>query len=233
MSGRYTIEYVGRDLCGTDIATFRFTRPKGYDFASGQWFTPTIETAEGMQTKTFSHSSAPGDDWIELTTRLSGSAFKNALLALAPGTSVTMSGPGGHLGLPESADKVAFLVGGVGITPVRSILRDAQQRGRRFEDALLMYGNRDESCMPFRAELEGMADIGVRLVHCFERAPDSWAGERGFITAEMTLRYLGPSDERLFLVAGPPVMVSAMERVLDQLQIPAARRLVERFGAAG
>ena len=145
-----------------------------------------------------------------------------------------MSGPGGRLVLPPELDRVAFLVGGVGITPVRSMLRDAQAAGRTFDDALLLYGNRDDSCVPFEAEFLGMADMGVRMVLCFEHPPADWTGERGFITAEMVGRYLDlEADQRPFVVAGPPVMVQAMERVLDDLAIPAARRMVERFGSAG
>jgi ferredoxin-NADP reductase len=68
-------------------------------------------------------------------------------------------------------------------------------------------------------------------VLCFERPPAGWAGERGLITAEMVRIHLElAEDTRPFIVAGPPQMVAAMERVLDTLEVPAARRLVERFG---
>ena len=93
MPGRYATEFLGHDLCGADVITSRFSRPHGYAFAPGQWFTLALETAEGRQSRTFSHCSAPGDAYLELTTRLSGSAYKNALLALEPGTSAEIAGP--------------------------------------------------------------------------------------------------------------------------------------------
>ncbi len=105
-----------------------------------------------------------------------------------------MTGPGGRLALPADATRVAFLVGGVGITPVRSMLRDAVVQGRRFDDALLFYGNRDDSCVPFEEEFEAMADIGVRTVLCFEHPPIGWQGDSGFITAEMVGRLLTPEQ---------------------------------------
>ena len=74
---------------------------------------------------------------------------------------------------------MAFLVGGVGITPVRSMLRDACAAGRVFEDALLFYGNRDASCVPFEAEFAAMRPNGVRTVLCFELPPAGWTGESG------------------------------------------------------
>jgi ferredoxin-NADP reductase len=231
MTDTYSVALLERQACGDDIQTLRFNRPAGYVFRPGQWFTLSLETAQGTETKTFSHCSAPADPYIELTTRMSDSAFKQALGALEPGAMVRIAGPGGRLELPQDARHVTFLVGGVGITPVRSILRDARHNGREFSDALLLYGNRDESCAPFLGEFEAMADMGVRVVVCYERPSVGWQGESGFITADTVRRHMDPSDGRLFVVTGPPPMVGAMESVLSNLAVPSGRWLVERFGA--
>jgi len=229
---RYPVELLAKEPCGDDILISRFSRPEGYSFRAGQWFRLFLETAEGETGQTFSLCSTPADSVLEMTTRLSGSAFKNALAALEPGATVEVSGPGGRLAIPEAARTIAFLVGGVGITPVRSMLRDACQSGRVFEDAVLFYGNREEGCAPFAEEFSAMGDIGVRLVLCFERAGEGWQGERGFITAETVRRHVDPLDGRPFLVAGPPVMVEVMERVLDELGVGDSSRIVEHFGQA-
>lgn len=228
----HDVKFLGAKKCGEDILIARFQRPAGYEFAPGQWFTLRLETDSGPQTRTFSHCSAPRDDQLEMATRLSGSAFKVALAALRRGDIVRIAGPGGRLALPDETARVAFLAGGVGITPIRSILRDAAQHERGFTDAVLFYGNRDESCAPFLAEFEEMEGLGVRVVACYERPPDGWLGESGFITAEMVRRHLDPAEGHLFVVTGPPVMVEAMERVLGELGVADERRLVERFGTA-
>ncbi|HEY5539859.1 MAG TPA: FAD-dependent oxidoreductase [Coriobacteriia bacterium] len=231
MAGGHEVAYLDRDECGSDIVTVRFEKPEGYSFTPGQWFTLRLETDAGPATETFSHSSAPSDPFIELTTRASGSPFKRALVALEPGQRVHVNGPGGRLSVGDEVQRVAFLAGGVGITPVRSILRDARVRGRRFADALLLYGNRDDSCVPFLGEFEEMAEIGLRVVVVYEQPPTGWTGEAGFITAETVRRHLDVTDGRPFVVTGPPVMVTAMERVLDELEIPAERRRVESFSS--
>lgn len=230
MTTTYQTVLEARSGCGADVVLFRFGRPEGYEFKAGQWFRLTLETADGAQTKTFSYSSAPQDESIELTTRVSGSAYKQALDALAPGDSVEISGPGGRLALPEGAVRAAFLVGGVGVTPVRSILRDAVASGVVFDDALLVYGNREPSCAPYLDEFVGMSNSGVRVVAVFETADAGWTGERGFITADLVRRHVDPSDGRPFVVAGPPPMVSVMQEVLDALGVDADRRIVEWFG---
>lgn len=232
MPTRYQVEFLGKQSCDESVVTLRFSRPEGYSFRAGQWFRLFLQTADGELAETFSQCAAPGDEELEMTTRLSGSAFKIALAALERGAVMSISAPGGRLAIPEGARRVCFLVGGVGITPVHSMLRDAQQGGRTFDDALLFYGNRDERCAPFAGEFQSMAAIGVRTVLCFEHASESWKGERGFITVETVARHLDPRDGRPFLVAGPPVMVEVMQRILDELGVPESDRIVEHFGAA-
>ena len=228
---RYDIGFLGRVPCGTEVASFRFARPSEYDFAPGQHLTLELETAAGNERKPFTHSSAPGDDYLEITTRLSGSSFKNALLDLEPGSHVTIHGPSGNLLLGDDIRLIRFLVGGVGITPARSILRDAVQRGRTWDDAVLFYGNRDPSCMPFIEEFEAMEERGVRVVSIVEHPDEAWPGPVGFITADLVRQHVDPAVG-VFLTSGPPIMVTAMERVLDELGIPEDRRMVERFGPA-
>ena len=140
----YRVTFTGSESPCASTGVFRFSRPPGYSYVAGQYVSLTLETREGRQTKSFSHCDAPGDAETEVLTRLTGSAFKDALAALHPGDLVTMSGPFGRLVLPEGVDRAAFLVGGVGITPMRSIVRDSVQRGTGLT-ALVFDGNLDET----------------------------------------------------------------------------------------
>jgi glycine betaine catabolism B len=233
MAGGFEVAFLSVERCGTDIRALRLERPGGYEFEAGQWFRLTLQTPSGPLAETFSHCSAPSDPHLELTTRMSGSPFKQALERLVPGDRVRIAGPGGRLRVADDIGCVAFLIGGIGITPVRSVLRDAASRGRHFDDALLLYGNRDETCVPYLGEFEKMDGIGVRVVVAYEHPPRGWTGETGFITADMVLRHMDADDSRPFVVAGPPAMVSAMEAVLEDLGVPAERRMVETFTTTG
>lgn len=217
------------DRCD-DIVTLRVSRPKGFDFVAGQWIRLGVKIGAEWSERTLSLASAPGDPWIEVATRLSDSEFKRTLATLTSGDEVLLSGPGGRTRLDSEATRLAFLVGGVGITPARSYLRAALQSGHVFDDALLFYGNRGLECIPFQAELHAMAGSGVKVIDVPEHAPESWTGARGFIDAALVRRHLHEDDGRPFFVAGPPVMVAAMECVLDELEIGRERRVIERFG---
>lgn len=214
----------------SSTATFVFTRPEDHRFVPGQYVSLTLQTREGSQTKQFSHCDAPGDDEVRIITRLTGSAFKEALLALRPGDEVGVRGPFGRLGLPSGVTRAAFLVGGVGVGPARSIVRDAVQRETGLT-ALVFDGNLDETCIPFRDEFDAYEreDARVRFVHVLERPSESWTGERGFITPEIVRRHCDPAEGWHWFVTGPPVMVAAMRQVLKDLAVPAARSSFEMF----
>lgn len=220
-------------MCGGDVLELSFEAPPTYSFAAGQWFRLFLDTDEGEQARTFSHASAPSDAEIRMATRVSETAFKQALLALRVGDRAEVSAPGGRLAIPAHVSEVTFLTGGVGVTPVRSLLRSAAAEGRTFADALVMFGVRDDACTPFLDDLRGLAEAGVRIVVVCEHPSPEWRGERGLITAERVKRNGGEGAKRTFVVTGPPMMVMAMEAVLDELAVSEPRRIIERFGAVG
>lgn len=229
MANAHDVTLLTKTICD-DLVIARFSRPDGYSYRAGQWFRLGLQTAEGVQTRTFSHASAPGDPYIELATRLSGSSFKRALCSLTEGELASLSGPGGRLSLPAGADEAVFLAGGVGITPVRSMLRDAVQLGARFSDALVVYGNRTAECVAYLEELEAMRHSGVRVIPVYEAGAPAWQGETGFITPSLLRRHLDVDAARPFIVAGPPPMVAAMVAALDELGIGPELRMIESFG---
>ncbi len=224
----YAIPLIDKRAWGEDAVMLRFERPQGYEFRAGQYAVFRVETPDGPVGKPFTIASAPGDAWLEVTTRISSSAFKRALDALVPGQCVEVSEPAGRFVLPDGVERLVFLVGGVGVTPARSMLRDAQQRDALVE-TMLFYGNRSNACVPYRDEFDTMVESGVDLVHVLEQPPVGWEGESGFITADLVRRHGALERPALWITAGPPVMVEAMERVLDDLGIPAKDRMVERF----
>lgn len=233
MTESYRVAYRMSAACER-VTGFRFEKPEGYSFAAGQYLRLTLSTAEGEQTKSFSHASAPRDPFLEIATRMSDSAFKQALGELVRGDEVTFQGPYGHLMLREGMDRVCFLVGGVGVTPARSIIRDAEQRrtGLRMR---IFYGNHDQGCIPYSGEFAEYArkDRRFQCVHVLEDPLPGWSGERGFITADLVRRYMDPLDDWHYFVSGPPVMVDAMQKVLDELSVPQERISAEDFSGYG
>jgi len=183
-----------------DVVSFRFERPAGHEYQAGQWFNITF-TAPGEARQAadpyvhhFSYSSSPTEPWLEFTTRLRGSEFKNALDGLPLGSEVEWEGPYGGFTLPAELKRVAFLTGGIGITCVRSILRwvadatagvaptsatGALRPGLpSVEEITLLFANRSEDGIPFFAELQQLERSlpALRVVNVISQPDEGWRG---------------------------------------------------------
>jgi ferredoxin-NADP reductase len=216
------------ECAGTGL--FAFTRPPGYRFEPGQFERLTLTTREGVQTKPFTHCDAPDDEHALVLTRLTGSAFKDALMALRPGDEVTVAGPNGRLTLPPGTARAGFLVGGVGVTPAASIVRASVLRRTGLE-CLVLCGNADQSCIPLRSQFAEYEASGapVRVVDVLSRPLPGWKGETGYITADIVRRYCDLSEPRHWFLSGPPAMVAAMQSVLVECGVPSSQVSAELF----
>ena len=212
------------------VKTFRFERIKKYEFTAGQWFVLTIPEDDGYLTKHFTHSSSPTEGYIELTTRLTGSHFKNTLDALPVGTEVEIEGPFGSFTLSEGAEQVAFLTGGIGITPVRSILRFMTDTGDQ-RHVTVFYGNRDSESIVFRSELEDFAAHlpNLKVVHVLSDPQSDWEGYRGYVRGEILEEELGEADGRIYYISGPPAMVTSMKDLLKERGVGRREMVLENF----
>jgi ferredoxin-NADP reductase len=218
-----------------DTASFRFTRPPEYHFEAGQSFLITIPSPDGPLTHCFSHADSPTEHLTELTTRLTGSPFKKALEALQPGAAATFKGPNGRFVFRYEEPKVAYLVGGVGITPVRSILRylsDTHGTGRiQGQEIVLFYGCMAEDGILYREEIDEFARAlpGLRAIYVITEPSPAWRGHSGFITPEIVRSELGDLEDWIYFTVGPPPMIAAMDRLASALAIPEARLVKESF----
>jgi glycine betaine catabolism B len=219
----------------SDTSSYRFSRPEGYAFQAGQWYLIKIPSSDGPIHHHFSHADSPTEGHIELTTRLTGSAFKNTLDALEVGTEVEFQGPYGSFLFGYDKPKIAFLTGGIGVTPVRSMLRylaDTQSAGRPAgQELTVFYGSMTEDGIVYKDDFDEFERVipGLRVIHVITNATPDWKGYSGFITADIIRQELASPAEWTYYVVGPPPMIKAMDKVLEQLEIPQAQTVVESF----
>ena len=220
---------------GTGTASFRFSRPQEYSFQAGQFFLITIPSPDGPLTHQFSHSDSPTEGHIELTPRLTGSPFKNALDALPAGVEVEVEGPFGVFLFKYAEPRIAFLTGGIGITPIRSMLRylaDTGGTGRiEGQELVLFYGSMTEDGIVYREELdEYVGKIqGLRVIPVIANPTEPWTGHGGFITADILSAELSDPLSYTYYIVGPPPMVAAMQKIMEALAVPAGQIMIEGF----
>jgi predicted ferric reductase len=163
----------------------------------------------------FSIASSPNrSGQISLTIKESGD-FTAQVRRIRPGNRATVHGPFGrfsHVLHPDGKERV-FVAGGVGITPLMSMLRHMRDCGGS-GPVLLICANRRPADMLFAAELRAMVGTDafpwLRVVHVLSDAPPGWSGEAGRLDADRLARLCGGVAGKTFYLCCPPPMTSAL-----------------------
>ncbi|MBI4295514.1 MAG: oxidoreductase [Chloroflexi bacterium] len=217
-----------------NIKTFRFPiRGNGVHYSPGQFFFLIIKIDGRESLHHFSFSSSPTEKgYIEFTKRITISDFSKALDMLKPGDWARLRGPFGAFTLARKRHKLAFLSGGIGITPLRSMLRYIVDKKLAY-DVVLLYANNTFEDIAFREELDQMAAShpSIRVEHILSgpNLPPDWKGKTGFINRNLVAELVRDYDARLFYISGPPKMVLSLEEQLGFLNVPKERIRIDSF----
>lgn len=204
----------------------------GFHFNPGQfgwlmvWGSPFKITGHPFS---FSSSAAAKDGRVEMSIRNLGD-FTKEIQRVPVGKRVYLDGPYGAFTIGNPADMHVLIAGGVGVTPMMSMIRTLADRGDK-RPVILLYGSKDRESITFCEELEVLkARLDLTVVHVLANPPAGWTGEQGFIDAEMFKRHLPPpySDHEYF-ICGPGVMMDAIEKALGEMGVPMAKYHSERY----
>lgn len=179
-------------------------------------------------------SSSPADrDYVSSTIKDLGD-FTSTMGETRAGDRAAVHGGFGRFSYvlhPEERDLV-FIAGGIGITPLMSMIRHMRDT-RDTRRVLLIYANRDEGGIVFSRELSEIEAGGypsLRVVHVLGSPPPGWSGESGFVDREKLLRLCGDDLEgKVFYVCGPPGLIDAVLDVLKALGVRDYRIRLEIF----
>ncbi len=220
-----------------DTMAFWFdTAGSGYAFRAGQNadFTLVEGPADAQgHARTFSFASSPSHkDAFMVATRMRSTPFKNALKQLALGTKLKVTGPMGSFTLhKDSAKPAVFVAGGIGITPMRSILESAFEQNLPHQ-LYLFYSNHESAGTAFLEEFETWAKQhkNFKFIPTLTKSADaSWAYERGRLNPEKFRRHLTDLEKPIYYLAGPPEMVAAVREMLEGLGVSEDNFKTEEF----
>lgn len=204
----------------------------GIRFAPGQYAWITLgDSPFSLQQHPFSiHSDAHNPSHLEFTAKHAGD-FTQSLSEVKTGTRAWVEGPYGVFTMNPASHRDAVIVaGGVGITPIISMLRScaAEKSDKQF---LLLYANKDRDSVLFWDELQSLTEqLNLKVVHVLEDAPEDWNGEEGMIDGDLLDKYLDKvSDTTDYYVCGPPPLMDAVETALRDRRVPIDQINSERF----
>lgn len=160
----------------------------------------------------FSVSWIPHGDELRLSIRNVGD-YTAAIQHLKPGARVALSGPFGRFTRQVAVTpKRLFIVGGIGITPVRALLEEADTLKL---DSVLLYANRTPADVPLKKEIDklSLANSRVSYVYSDETVKGAVHGQ---IDGELIQKLVPDFKERDVYLCGPPPMMAGLVQDLTE-----------------
>jgi ferredoxin-NADP reductase len=206
-----------------------------FAFLPGQYLNLSLLIDGKRVNRSYTIASSPARPaTCELTIKREDAGLASRFLhdTIREGDQINVSAPAGRFTFRGTeADSIVLIGGGVGITPLMSILRaltDHYWKGEIY----LVYCVRQESDVIFARELDGLRQQHKNLHLCVtvSRPDDSqWTGHRGRITEKLLRQAIPDLSRRLFYVCGPSAMMDSMMDLLRGLGVPESRIKSEAF----
>jgi len=224
--GRVVLTLERIEQAATGVFDFVFRPDRALRFAAGQyleWTLPLASSDSRGNRRYFTIASAPTDDTLRLGVKFApdGSAFKRSLAQLQPGDRIVASQLAGSFTLPRSRRrKLAFIAGGIGITPFRSMLEELLDRGEA-RPITVLYGSNSIDELAYADVLKrAREELGIHSYYAVHDGSGAAADMTvGFVDADLIRTRIPDYRERTFYVSGPQAMVSALRHTLREMGV--------------
>jgi nitric oxide dioxygenase len=178
-------------------------------FKGGQYVGVRVrpDNSEHFQIRQYSLSQQPNQDTLRISVKAEhGGVVSNYLHTCIAGDAVSLQAPTGVFTLSKHKDKHIFVTGGVGITPLYSMMQEAIISGIEASDILFVQCTRDENHLIFAQDLLALAEKhSFHHKICYENTDkgdyegylkqevlENWTQEAGFSPANSQVYFCGP-----------------------------------------
>lgn len=229
----YLVEEVRPEVGNVWTLALRPIGHEGFRFQPGQFAWITLEISPfRMREHPFSMSSnGDNTEKIEFSIKALGD-FTNTIKDVSPGTKAFLDGPYGVFTTDRYEDTSGFVLiaGGIGITPMISMLITHAERGDE-RPYLLIYASKHWEDITFREELNELKKkLDLTIIHVLKEPAEDWSGESGYVDKELLQRYVPKRRAtRQYFICASPKMMEQVEMALHQLQVPPTNIHMEHF----
>jgi len=223
-----------------DVKTFRLglagQRELPFTFLPGQFLTLKAQPGEKVIRRSYTIASSPDQShYCEVTVKREPQGVMSRYLCdqVTTGDTLEVKAPSGKFTFTgEESDSVVLIAGGVGVTPLMSVLRWLCGTGWPGE-IHLVYSCRSEKGIIFHEELLRLQKrhSNLHLDLTLTSADSSWAGLRGRIDANLLAKIPDLSRKRIH-ICGPPAFLASVPVLLEGLGVPPGQIKTEAFGPA-
>lgn len=210
-----------------DTYSFIFEKQKNFNFIPGQymeWTLPHEKADARGNRRFFTLSSSPTEKEIAITVKFydPSSTFKKKLLNLDNEKRIIASFVSGDFVLPQNLSlPIAFIAGGVGITPFRSMIKYVVDKNLN-TDIILIYLNKNQEEILFLSLFKTAKENGVKTIHFL-------TSEKGHLNKDEIKKLIPDFQKRIFYISGPQLMVRNFEKMLRGIGISKSKIKTDFF----
>ena len=222
---RLTLQRIEKKAQGAYDYVFSSNRPMVFEAGQYLDWTMAVRSPDNRgNRRSFTIASAPSESEVRLGVKFypNPSTFKQGLLHMKPGQRLYAGQLAGEFTLPNNVEqKLAFIAGGIGVTPFRSMVQELMSRGES-RDIVMFYGNNKADEIAYREIFDhACTAIDFKCVYAVaEPGANSGNFHQGFIDKSLIVRMAPDFKDRIFYLAGPRALVVRYQNVLAELDIP-------------
>lgn len=225
------------------VRTFRLVAPDGgplpFDHLPGQYLTLQQQIGGQRVTRCYTIASPPSRRaYCEISVKREPKGLSSGNLHdhVREGEPLRIGAPGGNFFFAGTGAKhVVLIAGGVGVTPLMSIIRyltDACWPGRI--DFLFSVRTREE--IIFHDELRALAarfpNLHMHVILSQAENDPGWSGERGHLSAKVMKHWVADWSSPNVYLCGPKPMMDAVSQLVKELGVPEESLHTEAFISA-
>ena len=228
---KYMLFLVEKREIGPGIMDFIFKLDSVPKFRPGQymeWTLPHAWPDSRGNRRYFTIASSPTERNIRLGIKFyeNGSTYKKALYNLDSRMQVVGASLSGDFTMPANPNtKLAFIAGGIGITPFRSMIKYLVDTNSK-RDIVLFYANKTIQEIVYTDVFnEAREKLGIKTIYTLtdlSKIPEGWKGYKGIIRDKIIISECPDYKERVFYLSGPHAMVVSYENVLSKMGLPSS-----------
>lgn len=222
-----------------DVKTFRFTLPGGgplpFEHVAGQYLNVALVIDGKRVNRSYTIASSPTRHaYCEISVKRApdGWASKHLHDTVREGDKLKIGAPAGKFYFAgHESERVVLIGGGIGITPMMSIVRSLTDRCWTGE-IYLMFSVRKRHDIVFEHELRELEKRfpNLHVLVTLSEDPDAaWDGARGHVSKELIQKFVPDLKRGPVFVCGPDPMMTAMRKILVDLGVPDGEVLQEAF----
>ena len=198
---------------------------KNFNFLPGQFaIFRFLEGWLSLEAHPFSFSQIKNDKNIRISIKNLGDFSKNIDQKIKIGTRVVIDGPHGTFTSEKTKNnKIAMIAGGIGITPIRSLVEEMQ-----YKDCVVLYATSKEEDIVFKKEFINFNEP-VNIKYIVSNPIEGWFGEKGRVDEEKIKRLIFDYLDRSFYICGPPQFRKRIIKTLRKLGVSKRKIYFEKF----